>query len=133
MYQLVLKIHVVTLEQDSLAKISTLYPVTIVLSVCRSKLHLVDLAGSERVSLAKLSTLYPATIVLSVCRSKLHLVDLAGSERVSKTGVLGQQLNEAKCINLSLHYLETVIVALQQDSLAKLRGERTKSSTSSRM
>ena len=47
--------------------------------------------------------------------SKLHLVDLAGSERVSKTGVDGQQLTEAKSINLSLHHLETVIIALQAD------------------
>lgn len=47
--------------------------------------------------------------------SKLHLVDLAGSERVSKTGVDGQQLTEAKSINLSLHHLETVIIALQLD------------------
>merc|ERR1719367_2200541 len=47
-----------------------------------------------------------------VRRSKLHLVDLAGSERVSKTGVEGKLLTEAKAINLSLHYLERVIVAL---------------------
>ena len=65
-------------------------------------------------------------------RSKLHLVDLAGSERVSKTGVHGQQLTEAKSINLSLHHLETVIIALQQDSIAKARDGRTRSSTSSR-
>lgn len=50
------------------------------------------------------------------CRSKLHLVDLAGSERVAKTGVDGQQLTEAKSINLSLHHLESVIIALQEDS-----------------
>ena len=43
-----------------------------------------------------------------VRRSKLHLVDLAGSERVGKSGVGGQQLTEAKYINLSLHYLEQV-------------------------
>lgn len=49
-------------------------------------------------------------------RSKLHLVDLAGSERVSKTGAQGNLLNEAKCINLSLHFLESVIIALQGDS-----------------
>ncbi|XP_050411231.1 kinesin-like protein KIF6 [Patella vulgata] len=52
-----------------------------------------------------------------IVRSKLHLVDLAGSERVSKTGVDGQQLSEAKSINLSLHHLETVIIALQADSI----------------
>lgn len=44
----------------------------------------------------------------TIRRSKLHLVDLAGSERVGKTGVGGQQLTEAKYINLSLHYLEQV-------------------------
>ncbi|CAD5119019.1 DgyrCDS7671 [Dimorphilus gyrociliatus] len=50
----------------------------------------------------------------TVRRAKLHLVDLAGSERVSKTGVNGQLLTEAKYINLSLHYLEQVIVALSE-------------------
>lgn len=44
--------------------------------------------------------------------SKLHLVDLAGSERISKTNVEGTLLSEAKSINLSLSYLEQVIVAL---------------------
>ena len=56
----------------------------------------------------------PVFVILSVLcihfafpfRSKLHLVDLAGSERVSKTGVAGVQLNEAKCINLSLLHLQ---------------------------
>ncbi|TRY54216.1 hypothetical protein DNTS_030478 [Danionella cerebrum] len=46
--------------------------------------------------------------------SKLHLVDLAGSERVGKSGVGGQILTEAKYINLSLHYLEQVIIALSE-------------------
>ena len=46
-------------------------------------------------------------------RSRLNLVDLAGSERVAKTGLDGSVLREAKHINLSLHYLEQVIVALQ--------------------
>lgn len=50
------------------------------------------------------------------CRSKMHFVDLAGSERVCKTGVKGLQLSEAKYINLSLHYLEGVIIALHQDA-----------------
>ncbi|BFZ05212.1 hypothetical protein BsWGS_08251 [Bradybaena similaris] len=62
--------------------------------------------------------------------SKLHLVDLAGSERVSKTGVDGQQLTEAKSINLSLHHLETVIIALQTDRGTSLNsaagGDRSK-------
>eukprot|EP00835_Amoeboradix_gromovi_P002145 NODE_115_length_19014_cov_0.489664.p2 type:complete len:630 gc:universal NODE_115_length_19014_cov_0.489664:10587-8698(-) len=50
---------------------------------------------------------------LKVCKSQLHLVDLAGSERVSKTGIDGRLLREAKHINLSLHYLEQVIISLQ--------------------
>lgn len=45
--------------------------------------------------------------------SKLNLVDLAGSERVSKTQADGSNLKEAIYINLSLHYLEQVIIALQ--------------------
>ncbi|XP_003789215.1 kinesin-like protein KIF6 [Otolemur garnettii] len=49
-----------------------------------------------------------------VRHAKLHLVDLAGSERVGKTGVGGQILTEAKYINLSLHYLEQVIIALSE-------------------
>lgn len=47
-------------------------------------------------------------------RSKFNLVDLAGSERVYKTQAGGQLLTEAKYINLSLHYLEQVIVALSE-------------------
>ncbi|CAL5230078.1 g13535 [Coccomyxa viridis] len=47
-------------------------------------------------------------------RSKMHLVDLAGSERVSKTRILGTVLSEAKHINLSLHFLEQVIISLQE-------------------
>ncbi|XP_041107070.1 kinesin-like protein KIF6 [Polyodon spathula] len=50
----------------------------------------------------------------TVRHSKLHLVDLAGSERVGKTGMGGQLLTEAKYINLSLHYLEQVIIALSE-------------------
>lgn len=49
----------------------------------------------------------------TIRRSKLNLVDLAGSERVSKTQVVGSTLHEAKHINLSLHFLEQVIIALQ--------------------
>ncbi|PNW88606.1 hypothetical protein CHLRE_01g036800v5 [Chlamydomonas reinhardtii] len=56
-----------------------------------------------------------------VRRSKLNLVDLAGSERVSKTGVDGTTLREAKYINLSLHYLEQVIIALQEKSMGMNR------------
>lgn len=55
-----------------------------------------------------------STTSSTVRRSKLNLVDLAGSERVSKTGVSGTILTEAKHINLSLHFLEQVIVALSE-------------------
>lgn len=48
----------------------------------------------------------------TIRRAKLHLVDLAGSERIGKTGVEGKLRTEATSINLSLHYLEQVIVAL---------------------
>ncbi|KAF2881325.1 hypothetical protein ILUMI_24841, partial [Ignelater luminosus] len=47
-------------------------------------------------------------------RSKLNLVDLAGSERIYKSNITGTTLNEAKYINLSLHYLEQVVLALSQ-------------------
>ena len=51
-------------------------------------------------------------------RSKLHLVDLAGSERIKRTGIQGGALlRESKHINLSLHFLEQVIVALQVPGL----------------
>nr|XP_022918414.1 kinesin-like protein KIF6 [Onthophagus taurus] len=49
-------------------------------------------------------------------RSKLHLVDLAGSERICKAKISGVTLREAKNINLSLHYLEQVILALSQSN-----------------
>jgi kinesin family protein 6/9 len=51
--------------------------------------------------------------------SRLHLVDLSGSERVGKTGVDGKLLQEARYINLSLHYLEHVIICLNK----KAKGE----------
>lgn len=54
-------------------------------------------------------------------KSKMHLVDLAGSERVYKTGATGALLRESKYINTSLHFLETVIVALQERSQGKAR------------
>ncbi|EKX48915.1 hypothetical protein GUITHDRAFT_157489 [Guillardia theta CCMP2712] len=52
-------------------------------------------------------------------KSKLHLVDLAGSERVYKTSAQGSLLKESKYINVSLHFLEMVIVALQERSQGK--------------
>jgi hypothetical protein len=43
---------------------------------------------------------------------KLHMVDLAGSERLSKTGAVGERLEEATKINLSLSTLCHVISSL---------------------
>ena len=55
----------------------------------------------------------------TVRRSKLHLVDLAGSERVKKTQVTGRLFREAAFINLSLHHLEQVILALHERAQGK--------------
>ena len=46
----------------------------------------------------------------------LNLVDLAGSEKVSKTGAVGETLEEAKKINLSLSALGNVIHSLTSTS-----------------
>jgi kinesin family protein 5 len=45
-------------------------------------------------------------------KGKLNLVDLAGSEKVGKTGAMGEILEEAKKINLSLSCLGNVIHAI---------------------
>lgn len=50
---------------------------------------------------------------------KLYLVDLAGSEKISKTGVVGQTLDEAKMINKSLSALGLVISALTDEKKSK--------------
>lgn len=42
-------------------------------------------------------------------KGKLNLVDLAGSEKVGKTGAMGETLEEAKKINLSLSCLGNVL------------------------
>ena len=44
---------------------------------------------------------------------KLNLVDLAGSERMYKLQNSKNMISEAKSINLSLHYLENVIINLR--------------------
>jgi kinesin family protein 6/9 len=44
---------------------------------------------------------------------------VAGSERVKKTQIAGKILTEALHINLALHYLEQVIVALHKRSKDK--------------
>jgi len=55
----------------------------------------------------------------TIRRAKLNLVDLAGSERVSKSKSKGDRFTEAKHINLSLHYLQMVIVKLQEKAQGK--------------
>ncbi|CAK8689279.1 uncharacterized protein LOC143459543 [Clavelina lepadiformis] len=48
-----------------------------------------------------------------ILRSKIHLVDLAGSERIGKSHENDRRLlSEGRNINLSLHHLQQVIVAL---------------------
>lgn len=60
------------------------------------------------------------TIDGSIKRGKLHLVDLAGSEKISKTGAVGNLLDEAKSINQSLTTLGRVIVALTDRSITHI-------------
>jgi len=48
----------------------------------------------------------------STVKSKINMVDLAGSERIKKTGAVGQSLEEAKRINLSLSTLGNCINAI---------------------
>eukprot|EP01066_Platyproteum_vivax_P019983 Platyproteum_vivax@DN7751_c0_g1_i1.p1 len=55
----------------------------------------------------------------SVRKATMHLVDLAGSERVAKTGATGFTLRDANYINLSLLFLEQVIIALRQKARNK--------------
>lgn len=52
----------------------------------------------------------PTTIFTS---GKVHLVDLAGSERMYKLSNTAANIQQAKAINLSLHYLEQVILSLR--------------------
>lgn len=47
---------------------------------------------------------------------KINLVDLAGSERMYKTNNSKILIEEAKSINLALHYLEQVIVSLRDEA-----------------
>eukprot|EP01038_Epipyxis_sp_PR26KG_P011639 gene11639-15589_t len=50
------------------------------------------------------------------CAGKINLVDLAGSERMYKMANSKGAINEAKSINLSLHFLEQVIVSLREQN-----------------
>ncbi len=54
-----------------------------------------------------------------VRRSRLCLVDLAGSERLSKSPTDSLVFSEGRNINLSLHFLEQVIVALNEKSVGE--------------
>ncbi|KAF8282079.1 putative kinesin [Trypanosoma cruzi] len=53
---------------------------------------------------------------IPVLKSRLTLGDLAGSERVKKTGVVGEELEEAIAINKSLSVLHAVIRATADDA-----------------
>ena len=48
--------------------------------------------------------------------SKLHIVDLSGSEKPSKTELSGIRMTEALNINMSLFYLEQVIIEINNHS-----------------
>eukprot|EP01027_Heterolobosea_sp_BB2_P007684 GEZU01011410.1.p1 GENE.GEZU01011410.1~~GEZU01011410.1.p1 ORF type:complete len:351 (+),score=65.56 GEZU01011410.1:491-1543(+) len=48
------------------------------------------------------------------CKARLRFVDLAGSENVSKSGVSGEALHEASCVNKSLSALGDVLTGLSQ-------------------
>ncbi|KAF4652837.1 hypothetical protein FOZ61_009392 [Perkinsus olseni] len=83
--------------------------------------HRVNTVPSEEEALNLLFLVATAVAIGSdtVRRSKLHLVDLAGSERIKKTQVDGQLANESRYINVSLHFLEQVIVCLHEKATGK--------------
>lgn len=49
--------------------------------------------------------------------AKLHIVDLSGSEKATKTDMSGIRFDEAKNINLSLHFLGQVISSINKKTL----------------
>jgi hypothetical protein len=51
----------------------------------------------------------------------LYMVDLAGSERIKQSGVMGDELEEAKHINKSLSALGNVLTQLSDTALTALR------------
>ena len=67
---------------------------------------------SHCIFIVMVETKKPNSDVKTVAR--VHLVDLSGSERIGKTGVTGLLQTEARGINLSLHFLEHVIVCLNK-------------------
>jgi len=65
--------------------------------------------------------------------AKINLVDLAGSERMYKTKNSSGQLSEAKSINLSLHFLEQVILSLRDQALKQTQMQQSRLGKSSSM
>jgi kinesin family protein 6/9 len=57
--------------------------------------------------------------------SKINLVDLAGSERMYKMANSKGMIKEAKSINLSLHFLEQVIISLRDQTLQTQLKDKT--------
>ena len=58
----------------------------------------------------------------SILKPKIHLVDLAGSERIGRYHEKSEKIMaEGKNINLSLHHLQQVIVALSKKKASKHR------------
>ena len=55
-------------------------------------------------------------LFIYVQKGKINLCDLAGSEKVKNSGAVGETLEEAKKINLSLSCLGNVINALTNNA-----------------
>jgi len=71
--------------------------------------------SSSRSHFLALTSLYQKEEAAEDRHSTLYAVDLAGSEKTSKTKAEGQQLEEAKHINLSLLTLGKIIAGLSGD------------------
>ncbi|KAJ1428882.1 P-loop containing nucleoside triphosphate hydrolase protein [Ochromonadaceae sp. CCMP2298] len=56
---------------------------------------------------------------------KINLVDLAGSERMYKMSNTKGMIKEAKAINLSLHFLEQVIISLRDQTVKKSKSNHS--------
>jgi len=56
-------------------------------------------------------------------------VDLAGSEQMCKSSAMEHQISGAKFVNMSLHHLETVIIALQKFNVKNMRIHNRKKQT----
>ena len=62
---------------------------------------------------------------------KINLVDLAGSERIYKSSNSKTLIDEAKSINLALHYLEQVIISLRDEARQQAKSNTSKLKTNS--